>query len=249
MLSPRILGIAAVVALSVSHIACASTTLLASKETVDSKCAGEYAAIGLYCQRDDEPVPVIDPKAPGIPLLSGQTPFDPPSMRVAAILHLTTERTAAGFEYYTATTERFKTGIFNRDFEATDRFENEVWSFVTSSGLPVNDSSAAATVSFLAVNDARLQRKQAREAAENDRKVQVQAELDYENSPAGKKAAAARAVADCRRTISNAQHAIALDERAAKISGYENALLRQQAGITIVNCQDVIARGGYPVTQ
>ncbi|CAB3783126.1 hypothetical protein LMG28688_01584 [Paraburkholderia caffeinitolerans] len=208
-----------------------------------------FTRIGLYCERDDEPAPAIAPDAPGIPLLSGRTSFDPPSMRVAAILHLTTQRTASGFEYYTATTERFKTGVFDRGFSPTDRFENAVWSFVSSNGLPVNDSESAATASFLSINDSRLQQKIAREAAENERMAKIQAQRDYEDSPAGKKAAADRAVVDCRRTISNAQYAIEQDKRAANISGYENKLLRYQAGVAIVNCQDVIARRGYPSAQ
>jgi hypothetical protein len=38
-----------------------------------------------------------------------------------------------------------------------------------------------------------------------------------------------------------ARKAIAQDERVAKISGYENKLLREQAAISIVQCEDLLA--------
>lgn len=244
------LAIASVITVFLSpHTALADTILLAPAATVDKRCAGEFREMGLYCQKDGDVRPTLDQRVGGIPLLSGRGSFDSPDMRVAAILHLNPQKTPSGFEYYSATTERFKTGIFQREFAPTERFEKAIWTFIEDSGLPLGSSEDEKTASFIAENDAALQRRQASRAAEEERRAKAQAALDYENSPAGKKEAAGRVVDSCRRTISNARRAIAQDERAAEISGYENKAMRYEAGVAIVNCEDAIARGGYPADQ
>ncbi|HDR9756487.1 TPA: hypothetical protein ACK3Q6_001635 [Burkholderia cepacia] len=226
----------------------AATAILAPTDMVDRKCASEYRKFGLYCQREGEPQPDVSRNALGIPLRN-QHQFDPPSMRVAAIMHLTPARTQAGTVYYLVSTERFKTGILSRDFSPTDRFEEETLAFIRDTGLPLADEDSERAKIYLGREDEKTVAYAAREADTRARQAQEQERQEYANSPAGKAAAAKEAVAQCRRTIANAQHALAQDRRIAAVSGTTDLLLRRQAGTAIVNCQDVIARGGYPLSQ
>ncbi|WP_175760493.1 hypothetical protein [Burkholderia anthina] len=226
----------------------AATAILAPTDVVDRKCSSEYRQFGLYCQREGEPQPEISRTALGIPLRTRHQ-FDAPSMRVAAIMHLTPARTPAGTVYYLVSTERFKTGMLSRDFSPTDRFEQETLEFIRNTGLPLADEDSERAKNYLDRADLKAVTDAARDADARARDAQEQERREYANSPAGNAAAAKEAVAQCRRTIENAQHALAQDRRIAAVSGTTDLLLRRQAGTAIVNCQDVIARGGYPLSQ
>ena len=226
----------------------AGTVILAPTEVVDSKCASVYQKLGMYCQRAGEPRADISRTAPGIPL-HNRNQFDPPDMRVAVVMHLTPARTPSGTAYYLVSTERFKTGIFSRDFSPTDRFEEDALELIHAAGLPLADEESDLAKNYLERADAKAMADAARKADASARQKQEQERQEYAASPVGKAAAAKEAVEQCRRTIANAQHALAQDRRIAAVSGTTDLLLRRQAGSAIVNCQDVIARGGYPLSQ
>ena len=225
-------------------------TILLPVEEVDAKCREQFPSIGLYCQKDGDPAPAINPQRAYLPVdPADRLPFDPKPLQIAAILHLTPQQTPHGFRYYSATAERFKKDFLGTGFSPTDRFERSVWIYMMNAGVSSADIGSQTEQDYLSQGDEALAERQRREQAAQDAQQKAQARRDYEASPDGRKAAASQAVASCKRTIEQAQTAIAQDKRAAEISGYANKLLRYQAGVAIVNCQDAIARGGYPATQ
>lgn len=251
MASIRLAALSAILSFLAPCFAHATTaTLLAPAEAVDKRCSNSLGAMGVFCQRDGEAAPPVETDGPGVPVqASDRSPFDPPNMRVVAILHLMPQQTQSGFAYYTATVERYKTKLLTGDFSPTDRFENSVWEYLADSGIASTKPGTAAEKNYLAQQEAHLEQKKAREDAVHERDAKIQAQRDYEQSPAGKEAAAKQAVAGCRRTIDVATRAIEQDKRVAQISGYVNASVREQAATAIVQCQDVISRSGRPSTQ
>lgn len=80
-----------------------------------------------------------------------------------------------------------------------------------------------------------------REAAEA-KKARADAEAAYMKSDDYKRAQNAAAVESCRKATSYARRLIADDDRVARISGYQNKIVREQAAMMIVRCEDVLAR-------
>lgn len=194
----------------------------------------------------------MDPAALGegaLPLSQADYSFldrtDRPAVK--GFLVLTKLSTVGGNDYFSAVPVVFKTGFARIGMTRTELYYTQFWDAVRSE-LSFNLPDAEATGRYLSDMDTRIAAE--REAAEKrDRSAQLAAaraasEAAYRASPQYAKDTAARAVEACRANIARARAAIAKDDRVAQISGYQNALLRQQAATIIVNCQDTIARGG-----
>jgi len=225
-----------------------ATFTVPASQVVDA-CARQLPEAGVECSIDGaEPRP-FDLNRMGISLTRGDAmPWDvngPP--RVYGVLHLTSHTTAAGVAYFTGTASVFKQNLFRTGLTETDMYRQRFWEAV-GANLPDVVSGSPEEDRFLADADARYTEQQQRKEREEQKKAAAeaakQADEAYRASPQYKAATATRQVESCRNTISRARKMIAQDERVAQISGYENKLLREQAAVAIVNCQDLIARGG-----
>ncbi|CAE6811040.1 hypothetical protein R69746_05620 [Paraburkholderia aspalathi] len=167
--------------------------------------------------------------------------------RVYGVLHLTSHATAAGVAYFTGTASVFKQNLSRAGLSETGMYRKRFWEAVGAQ-LPDVISGSQEEARFLANADAKYieQKQREKQLAEQKAAAESARQTDeaYRASPQYKRAMAAKQVDSCRKTIAYAQRMIAQDDRVAQISGYENKLLREQAAVTIVNCQDVIARGG-----
>lgn len=132
---------------------------------------------------------------------------------------------------------------FQRDpphsVDGKDDIAWEAFSRILSNDQPEGDASKA----YLSqLDDAAREHEAAIAAA----KAQANSEKAYLDSDEYKRSQAEAAIASCRQAITAARRAIKQDERVAQISGYENKLLKEQAAVTIVQCEDVIALGSAP---
>lgn len=252
---PRMKSIAIAAVLAAAPCVCFSApeelqaTFTVPASTVVDACAHGLPQSGIECAIDGADSRPFDLNNMGISLSRADAmPWDldgPP--RVYGVLHLTSHTTPAGVAYFTGTASVFKQNFFRTGLTDTQLYNRQFWEAVEFSLTDVLSGSpeearflADADEKFLEQQHRKEQAAQQKAAAE----AAMQAEEVYRASPKYKVEMAARQVESCRDTIARARRAIAQDERVANISGYENKLLREQAALAIVNCQDLIARGG-----
>lgn len=244
-------------------VACSSTfadvpvehVLLARTEKVDALCAGIFKRAGIYCAQHQAEnndgwitgnvgVTMSPAGAVGVPVIaSDRLPSDPRGMKVLAILDLKQVHTEIGPDYYSGTTEIF--AATGRGVDPTSRFSDSVWAFIAREVRTVEPGSVEIKAYLQQNNDLAMPDTD-QTVERHDSHALDQHRGENNGSQAGQAALAARAIEQCKQTISAAKRAIARDDKISAISGYQNKALREHAAVMIVDCQETISKGGRP---
>lgn len=220
-------------------------TFLVSPNKVKEACNRRLPQLGIECSIDGAKPTPFDLGKSGILVGNDEIGIldSYPQFHLFGVLHLKLHKTEAGFSYFIGTATVYKTKLLGGALTETESYNLSFWKAVEQV-LPDALTGTEVESRFLRESNARI----TQENAEKERKEeaaaraasQAAARAAYMNSNAYKVDAAADAIKACQQTITNARKAIAQDERVARISGYENKLLREQAGVAIVNCEDAM---------
>lgn len=223
-------------------LAATEYALLAPPERIDRMCT---QTAGVTCVHDaQQAVPEnLRSNAP-LPLSLDQMSFldraGSPRTEVRGFLILTDAQTPGGNHYYHASAKIFKTAFFGAGIKQDDDYQPVFWSEVGADFFAVPVDSTAETT-FAADIDRKAEKEAQRQEQRQLQQAQRDADARYRASPEYAAVERKRQSEQCKLTIAQARKAIAQDERVAKISGYENKLLREQAAISIVQCEDLLA--------
>lgn len=217
-------------------------TLVQSRSEVDKVCA--MGNPGILCVKPGDEAQSARLKY-FAPLEISQTQLigwdrfrrSPPRLWGFLILH--ESHAPLGEPYYTASAKVFKEGMSGTINEDTD-YLSILWSEVDRRFAVAAENSEQAQA-FTASLDRQTKERTAAADAKHQTDLKKQADEQYRASPEYAAAERQRRVSQCEATISQAKHAIAQDDRVAHISGYENKMVREQAAIAIVQCQDFLA--------
>ncbi|EON13428.1 hypothetical protein [Pandoraea sp. SD6-2] len=219
--------------------------LLAAPASVDAACDH---LLGIKCIRTAEEAKPENLGTGALSMRKMDYSFfdqsDTPAVR--GFLLLSQKMSPQNNPYYEAEARIYKTGFAGVGMTQTDQYDKVFWDSVASDGIGFAAPDSQDVSKFVALMDQRIAAAQAaaankaREAAAAEDKRK--AEEAYRASPAFAAEQRRRSVESCKRTIASARQAIARDDKVARISGYENKVLREQAAIAIVNCQEFIAQ-------
>lgn len=227
---------------SVDAFADTEYALLAPPESIERIC---MQTAGVTCVHDaEQAVPDNLRHNAALPLSPDQMSFldraGSPRTEVRGFLILADAQTPGGNRYYRASAKIFKTAFLGTGMKQDEDYQPVFWSEVGAefSAAPVNSTAEAA---FAADIDRKAEQEAMRRQQRQLLLAQKEADARYRASPEYAASERKRQIEQCKVTIVQARKAIAQDERVAKISGYENKLLREQAAISIVQCEDLLA--------
>ena len=148
-------------------IAASEMTLLVPRAEVIADCGRKFKESGLECSIDGaEPTP-FNMGLAGISMTNGEAKnaglVEPWEARgrntlgrpVFGLLRLSSKKTDAGFDYFTATSTVYVTDLSTRTLIETKQFDKQFWSEVAFSA-PIASSASPDAEQFLAKSDARL---------------------------------------------------------------------------------------------
>lgn len=236
------------VAWSCAHAGSLPVTLLATPDAVEQACR-QLPDVGITCVPAGSQLSTDALGVGSIPISGAELSFldrsDHP--QVKGFLVLTQMRSTGGNLYYQGAAKLFKTGFAGVGMTTTDLYDRPFWEQV-SAFMPFDLPGAPGEQAFLAKMDDQIasdrKAKELRDAAARAAADAAASDARYRASPEFAAAQARERVASCKAAIVRAKSAIAQDDRVAQISGYQNKLVREGAAVTIVNCEDVIARSG-----
>jgi hypothetical protein len=140
----------------------------------------------------------------------------------------------------------FKSNAILPGFSESDAYWPAVWEAVQYAmpDAAQERPNMAAIAEFLESSDAKVIAKKQQAAATAEAASGAAAEAArksaYAQTDEAKRIAAVAEIHRCRATIAQARRAIAQDERIAQVSGYVNVVVREQAGVATVSCEDQI---------
>lgn len=219
--------------------------LLSRPETVTTACAN---LSGIKCVDGDDKVKAENLGGSALPMSADEYVFldqqDHPVVK--GFLVLSINRTSSGNTYFVANARMFKSGFAGIGMTTTDRYDAQFWNELADSGIGSARATEPAAIQFLANLDLKIEQERAAAALVQQEAAAAAAKKKaaeaYRESPEYAEAQKQQGIKACENQIKAARAAIARDDRMAKISGYENKIVRARAASMIVDCEDYLTR-------
>ncbi|MFL9930863.1 hypothetical protein P0D88_16750 [Paraburkholderia sp. RL18-103-BIB-C] len=144
----------------------------------------------------------------------------------------------AGQAYYMVRMAVVQRNSAPDDPQPVSGFDDIAWDAFNAK-LKTADPGSPETQEYLAGLDQEATQESARKSAKESEEKAHQA---YLSSPQYKEDQMRQEAETCTKQVAWAKDAIARDDKIARISGYENKLVREQAAAVLVDCHDIIGR-------